>query len=244
VLSSAKGQIRTVISKNGGIEIINELGDIEIKCRKLYISANELHIDAKNIRIHSGGELNIKCKNMEVKTGGEFKMKAQTVYIKSRNVTVGGKQAAVEGDKVMGFDIHQMEIPAGPSTAVAPLPHPYLGKLVDKLAKDVKINGHNAALKGSVSRHDSPVHNQLPGTIRFINNPDGKGEEVRPRAHRNSPQETFRTIYGDPGEPFEECPAPVSGADLGGAVADAHCQDLGRGTSAGGFCLRWRAGYC
>jgi hypothetical protein len=30
---------------------------------------------------------------------------------------------------------------------------------------------HNAATKGSVSKHNHPVHNQLPGTIKFQSGP-------------------------------------------------------------------------
>ncbi|MCL2381531.1 MAG: peptidoglycan DD-metalloendopeptidase family protein, partial [Treponema sp.] len=41
---------------------------------------------------------------------------------------------------------------------------------------DVKINGNNAATEGSVARHDNPIHNQLPGTIRFNRNPSNDGE--------------------------------------------------------------------
>ncbi len=79
----------------------------------------------------------------------------------------GGKQLAKQGDKVVGFDIHKMRVPSGDSTKVVPLPHPFIGKMNDKLSKDVKIAGKNAATKGSKAKHDSGNHMQLPGTIRF-----------------------------------------------------------------------------
>jgi uncharacterized Zn-binding protein involved in type VI secretion len=69
-----------------------------------------------------------------------------------------------------------MQIPSGTGTAVVPLPHPYIGKLADKLSEDVKINNKNAATKGSKSKHDDAMHMQLPGTIKFVKNPNKEGE--------------------------------------------------------------------
>jgi uncharacterized Zn-binding protein involved in type VI secretion len=40
----------------------------------------------------------------------------------------------------------------------------------------LKVHEHNAATKGSKSKHDNPVHNQLPGTIKFQKNPNKEGE--------------------------------------------------------------------
>jgi hypothetical protein len=57
-----------------------------------------------------------------------------------------------------------------------PLPHPFIGKLNDKLAKDVSIGDHKVAVKGSKAKNDSPMHNQLPGTIKFQKNPKNEGE--------------------------------------------------------------------
>ena len=53
--------------------------------------------------------------------------------------TAEGKQIAVQDDKVMGFDVHIMVVPSGNGTTTVPLPHPFIGKLADKLSKDVKI---------------------------------------------------------------------------------------------------------
>ena len=48
--------------------------------------------------------------------------------------------------------------------------------MADKLSTDVKIKGKKVATEGSIAKHDSPVHMQLPGTIKFQNSPkkDGK----------------------------------------------------------------------
>ena len=57
-----------------------------------------------------------------------------------------------------------------------PLPHPFIGKLADKLSKDVKINDKACATKDSVAKHDDSMHMQLPGTIKFQNNPKKEGK--------------------------------------------------------------------
>ncbi|GHV58396.1 hypothetical protein AGMMS49579_25830 [Spirochaetia bacterium] len=116
-------------------------------------------------------------KDIKLSCDKEVTVAGQNIKLEgSQGITTEGKQLAAEGDKVMGFDVHQMEVPAGTSTAVVPLPHPYMGKLVDNLSDDVKIKGHNAAVKGSKSRHDDAMHMQLPGTIKFVNNPNKEGE--------------------------------------------------------------------
>jgi phage baseplate assembly protein gpV len=179
VLSSADGKIRLSLKKGGGIELVNELGDIELKCRKLTVEGDTVNFQAKNgFSIKGGDAVNFSArKKVSLDAGKEVTVKGKTVKLNtSTGVTTEGRQLAAEGDKVMGFDIHQMEIPAGFSTAVVPLPHPFIGKLVDKLADKVTLNGHKAAVKGSKCKHDDTMHMQLPGTIRFVNNPNKEGE--------------------------------------------------------------------
>jgi uncharacterized Zn-binding protein involved in type VI secretion len=180
VISTAKGKIRYVMSGKEGIEITNELGDIKIRCRKLRIAggAGVTIAGKKKVEIKSGGGIKIEGKKaVKAECDKEVKIKGKNIKLNaSKGITTEGKQMAAEGDKVMGFDIHQMVVPSGSGTAVVPLPHPYLGKLAEKLSDTVKINGHNAAVKGSVSKHDNPVHNQLPGTIKFQKNPNKEGE--------------------------------------------------------------------
>ena len=94
----------------------------------------------------------------------------------TKGVTAEGKQIAVQDDKVMGFDVHIMVVPSGNGTTTVPLPHPFIGKLADKLSKDVKIKDKACATKDSVAKHDDSMHMQLPGTIKFQNNPKKEGK--------------------------------------------------------------------
>jgi phage baseplate assembly protein gpV len=180
IISTKDGKIRFDMSKEKGIQIINELGDINIKCRKLTIeSEKEINLQAeKKLTIETKDALSSKSKkNTVLQNDKEVTVKGKCIKLQgSKGVTTEGKQIAIQGDKVMGFDVHNMQIPSGTGTAVVPLPHPYIGKLADKLSDDVKINNKNAATKGSKSKHDSPVHNQLPGTIKFVKNPNKEGE--------------------------------------------------------------------
>lgn len=112
-----------------------------------------------------------------VEGGSEVKVKGKNVRLHgSRGVSAEGKQVAAEGDRVLGFDVHVMTVPSGTGTADVPLPHPFMGKLKDKLAKDVKLGNRKCAMKGSVARHDDATHMQLPGTIKFQQSPKKEGE--------------------------------------------------------------------
>jgi type VI secretion system secreted protein VgrG len=180
IVSNAKGKMRIALSKDKGIELINELGEIKIKCRKLKIDGGKgvQWEGKKKVKIKGEDEGKIKCKKgVQIENGKEVKVKGKNIKLEgSKGITTEGKQIAAEGDKVMGMDVHQMVVPSGKGTDVIPLPHPFIGKLADKLSKDVKIKGHNAAVKGSVAKHDNPVHNQLPGTIKFQKDPKKDGE--------------------------------------------------------------------
>jgi phage baseplate assembly protein gpV len=179
IISTAGGKIRYSVGAEG-IELVNELGDIEIRCRKLRVEGGEgIEVAGKKkVVMESGGDLGIRAgKSIRAESDGEITVQGKNIRLEgSRGITSGGKQLAKEGDKVMGFDVHQMQVPAGPGVAVVPLPHPYLGKLAGGLSKDVKINGHNAAVKGSTSKHNDAMHLQLPGTISFVKAPSGEGE--------------------------------------------------------------------
>ena len=178
IISTAKGKIRLSLKKEKGIELINELGDIKLKSRKFSMKGGNINIEGrKKVTIKCGGKMTSRAKSMKLEGNGEVKFNANNIKFKySRGLTTEGKQLAAQGDKVMGFDIHQMVVPAGAGTAIVPLPHPFIGKLVDKLSNNVKLKGYNAATMGSIAEHDNPVHNQLPGTIRFNQNPNRKGE--------------------------------------------------------------------
>ena len=83
------------------------------------------------------------------------------VFCVAKNAPIKkGKQIAVQDDKVMGFDVHIMVVPSGNGTTTVPLPHPFIGKLADKLSKDVKIKDKACATKDSVAKHDDSMHMQ------------------------------------------------------------------------------------
>ena len=179
-IESAEGRMRVSIGKSGGIKVENELGGINIKCRNLKCEGEgEIHLATKKtltartddaLKIKAGGSLNItsdKAVNLKRKN---IKMSG------TKGVTAEGKQIAVQDDKVMGFDVHIMVVPSGNGTTTVPLPHPFIGKLADKLSKDVKIKDKACATKDSVAKHDDSMHMQLPGTIKFQNNPKKEGK--------------------------------------------------------------------
>ena len=174
---SAQGKIRIVLDKEKGIEVVNELGDIHIECRKLTIESKDIAWQAEKVSIESQGQLENDSENsVYINCDNKIQVQGQRIELKGMNVTSEGKRIAQEGFNVMGFDIHQMEIPAGLSTAVVALPHPFIGKLQQNMSPNVVIAEHAVAYKGSIAKHNSPLHMQLPGTIRFIKMPDNKGE--------------------------------------------------------------------
>ena len=179
-IESAEGRMRVSIGKSGGIKVENELGGINIKCRNFKCEGEgEIHLATKKtltartddaLKIKAGGSLNITSDKAVNLKGKNIKMSG------SKGVTAEGKQLAVQDDKVMGFDVHIMVVPSGNGTTTVPLPHPFIGKLADKLSKDVKIKDKACATKDSVAKHDDSMHMQLPGTIKFQNNPKKEGK--------------------------------------------------------------------
>ncbi len=107
-----------------------------------------------SLRIRAKGSLNITSDKAVNLKGKNIKMSG------TKGVTAEGKQLAVQGDKVMGFDIQIMVVPSGNGTTTVPLPHPFIGKLADKLSKDVKIKDKSCATKDSVAKHDDTMHMQ------------------------------------------------------------------------------------
>lgn len=176
---SAGGKMRAVINRDGGISLVNELGDINIKCRSLRVEGEGLAMQAGGaVTLHTEDEFKTKSDGKaSFESGSEVKVKGKNVRLNgSRGVSAEGKQVAAEGDRVLGFDVHQMEVPSANGTQVVPLPHPFMGRLKDRLAKDVKLGNRKCAVKGSVARHDDAAHMQLPGTIKFQQNPKKEGE--------------------------------------------------------------------
>ena len=178
-IESAEGRMRVSIGKSGGIKVENELGGINIKCRNFKCEGEgEIHLATKKtfalttddtLKISPKGNVNITSDKAVNLKGKNIKMSG------SKGVAAEGRQIAVQDDKVMGFDVHIMVVPSGNGTTTVPLPHPFIGKLADKLSKDVKIKDKACATKDSVAKHDDTMHMQLPGTIKFQNNPKKEG---------------------------------------------------------------------
>lgn len=178
-IESAAGKMRCVLDKKNGIQIANELGNIKINCRKLKTaSGNNVELNGKKVSVSCDGATGTKSgKGTKITCDKNVGMEGKNIKLNgSSGVCAEGKQMAAQDDRVMGMDVHIMVIPSGPSTTTAPLPHPFMGKLDDGLSDDVSIGDKKAALKGSKAKHDDSMHMQLPGTIKFQNNPKKEGE--------------------------------------------------------------------
>lgn len=178
-IESAAGKMRCVLDKMNGIQIANELGNIKINCRKLKTaSGNNVELNGKKVSVSCDGATGTKSgKGTKITCDKNVGMEGKNIKLNgSSGVCAEGKHMAAQDDRVMGMDVHIMVIPSGPSTTTAPLPHPFMGKLDDGLSDDVSIGDKKAALKGSKAKHDDSMHMQLPGTIKFQNNPKKEGE--------------------------------------------------------------------
>ena len=178
-IESAEGRMRVSIGKSGGIKVENELGGINIKCRNFKCEGEgEIHLATKkSFALTTDDTLKISPKgNVNITSDKAVNLKGKNIKMSgSKGVAAEGRQIAVQDDKVMGFDVHIMVVPSGNGTTTVPLPHPFIGKLADKLSKDVKIKDKACATKDSVAKHDDTMHMQLPGTIKFQNNPKKEG---------------------------------------------------------------------
>lgn len=178
-IESAAGKMRCVLDKKNGIQIANELGNIKINCRKLKTaSGNNVELNGNKVSVSCDGATGTKSgKGTKITCDKNVGMEGKNIKLNgSSGVCAEGKQMAAQDDRVMGMDVHIMVIPSGPSTTTVPLPHPFIGKLDDGLSDDVSIGDKKAALKGSKAKHDDSMHMQLPGTIKFQNNPKKEGE--------------------------------------------------------------------
>jgi uncharacterized Zn-binding protein involved in type VI secretion len=84
-----------------------------------------------------------------------------------------GQPAAKQGDRIVATDTHIVMVPAGPSLAPAPLPHPFIGIINGGLSSDVKIMGLAAATAGSAA-DNTPPHVALPPGTAFQKPPSNK----------------------------------------------------------------------
>ena len=177
ILESKDGELRIELDSGKGISIRNGKGDIKIKCRNFSAESEGVTIKAEGLKSGSESGRTKASGGASLESGGDTKLKGKNIRLKgSRGVTAEGKAAARQDDKVTGFDIHQMVVPAGTGTAVIPLPHPFIGQIKGKTSSDVKIGDKGIAVKGSEAKHNDMMHMQLPGTIKFQKGPECKGE--------------------------------------------------------------------
>jgi len=162
-VETAQGQMRAILSKKG-IELINELdGGIEVSGKKINLKGKNVTVVAeKSLSMNSDGPAKFTEKGKFTFTSDkDATLKGKNIKMSgSKGVAAEGKQIAVQDDKVMGFDVHIMVVPSGSGTTTVPLPHPFIGKLADKLSKDVKIKDKACATKDSVAKHDDSMHMQ------------------------------------------------------------------------------------
>jgi uncharacterized Zn-binding protein involved in type VI secretion len=84
-----------------------------------------------------------------------------------------GAPAAKEGDRIVGVDIHIVNIPSPGGPVPTPLPHPFAGVLDGDLSSDVMIEGKAAATVGSTASN-TPAH--IPQGGPFQSPPSDKGK--------------------------------------------------------------------
>ena len=104
----------------------------------------------KNLSITAeNGSISKKAKsNFSIKSAKDVVFKAKSkINIKGNTgVTAGVQQIAKKDDQVVGIDLHDIQVPTNTGLMTVPMvPHPYLGKLADKLSQDVMINDQPAA---------------------------------------------------------------------------------------------------
>ena len=178
LIESARGSLYVELGSEG-IRMTNTLGGVRVKCRKLTLEGEEgVEIKAERVEIESGGRVVIGTREGTViESEGNVAVEGKKIKLNgTRGVTAEGKELAGQGSKVMGFDIHRMVIPSGNGTAIAAIPHAFIGELKERLSEDVEINGKKAGVKGSVAKHTDARHLQLPGTIKFEQEPKKEGE--------------------------------------------------------------------
>jgi type VI secretion system secreted protein VgrG len=183
LIHTKDGAMRLVLDKAKGLSIVNENGDISVKCRKLIIEGKD------DTFLTMNKDLAITCDNdtISLKAKGSFCIKSgKDAVLKGKSkislkgnsgVTAGVQQIARKNDQVVGVDFHDIQVPTNTGLMTVPMiPHPYMGKLADKLSEDVEVNNQPAATKGSKSKFDTPGHIAMPPGVKFKSNPSNEGE--------------------------------------------------------------------
>ncbi|MBN2546923.1 MAG: hypothetical protein JXB50_14070, partial [Spirochaetes bacterium] len=180
IIRTKDGKIRVIIDKNNGFEIKNELGDINIKCRKLKIKSSNLKfISSRILRMKSErSKIDINTrKSLNIDSQNECIMTSRSLISFDGMLTAGNKAVAKYNDQVIGVDMHLVEVRIGGSTVTSSLPHPYIGKITGNLSPDVLNNSLPVAYKGSKSEHVLPGHIPTPPGEKFTKGkPSGRGE--------------------------------------------------------------------
>ncbi len=174
VVSLKAGKMKLVLDKKRGVVITNDIGDINIKCKKLSVEAMDTEMDMNKTLLYSADSgINMDAKApMSLKAQNNVVVKGKKVEMKGI-VLAQGRPAAKKTDPVIGTDIHMVDIPSPGGPVPTPLPHPFVGKIEDKVSKDVKIKGKSVAVKGSVAKHNPPGH--IPMGPKFTKNPKNEG---------------------------------------------------------------------
>ena len=86
-----------------------------------------------------------------------------------------GQPAAKMGDSVTATDIHIVLVPSPGGPVPTPTPLPFDGKIVGKCSETVLINGHPAAVVGSMAVNEPP---HIPPTGTFQVPPTNQGTIV------------------------------------------------------------------
>ena len=173
-----EGQMRMVLYKNNGIDLVNELGDIDIYAATVIIEGEDtLEFNFEDISIEAESIDYAADNNIEIKAENNVNFKASNINMQGNGVLAGNKPIALDKDQVVGIDKHDVMVPS-PSglTPMPQVPHPYIGKLCDKLSQNVKINNRATATKGSKSKNNAPMHLPMTPGVQFQTPPNNEGE--------------------------------------------------------------------
>ena len=175
IVSLKSGKMKLELDKKKGISIVNDLGDINIRCKKLSVDAMDAQMETRKTLLYSaGGGIDMDAKApLGLKASKNVVLKGKKAELKGV-VLAQGRPAAKQNDMVVGTDIHMIDIPSPAGPIPTPLPHPFLGKIQDKVSKNVKIKGKPVAFMGSVAKHNPPGH--IPMGPKFTKNPKNEGK--------------------------------------------------------------------
>jgi len=174
-----EGKMRIVLDENTGIELANELGDVTIRGQEIDITGEDVGIFnfEKDIIIEAETIDLTADKNIEITAPDNVNFNASNINMQGNGVLASNKPVALDKDQVVGIDKHDIEVPTPKGLQTVPMiPHPYIGKLCDKLSQNVKINNRATATKGSKSKTNPPMHLPMPPGVKFTKTPNNEGE--------------------------------------------------------------------